>query len=143
METKMEKITNMKKRQFSHILRKYSNLMHPYRNRTKYLSLRRHCLLSIYTIKFLVELYVRAVTMETKMEKFHKYKKTTIQSYFEEVQPSNASIQEQDKIPTIKGTLSSFIIHNNIIGVIVSKGGIHGNKNGKFHNCQIANLVIF
>ena len=69
--------------------------------------------------------------METKMEKNHKYEKTTIQSYFEEVQQSNASIQEQDKIPTIKETLSTFNIHNKILSGMVCKGGNHGNKNGK------------
>ena len=71
-----------------------------------------------------------------KNEKFHNYEKTLIQSYFEEIQLSNVSMQEKDKIPIIKGTLSCFNIHNNILGGIVSKGGNHGNKNGKFHNYE-------
>ena len=41
---------------------------------------------------------------------------------------SYASILYQDLIPTIKVTQSSFNLHNNILGVIVSKGGNHGNK---------------
>ena len=41
---------------------------------------------------------------------------------------SYASILYQDIIPTIKVTQSSFNLHNNILGVIVSKGGNHGNK---------------
>ena len=78
-----------------------------------------------------------------KNGKFHNYEKTLIQSYFEEIQLSNVSMQEQDKIPIIKGKLSSFNIYNNIIWGILSQCGNDGNKNGKFHNYEIANLVIF
>ena len=41
---------------------------------------------------------------------------------------SYASILYQDIIPTIKVTQSSFNLHNNILGEIVSKGDNHGNK---------------